>query len=275
VSTPRSVPQPPVDMVMPPLQQTIFTVLVHIPFVILLGLAIRVYLRDRSPVPMLFMAGGLLATFMEPVVDVLGLCYFPRTGQWVGLETFGRPIPAFMWAVYSWFVGGQAFLFWRWMQRGTLTRHRMWQVWGITWLVNAVLELPGLLMGVYTYYGAQPFSVFGFPLWWPAINATMPVVAAYAVHRLWPHLTGAKVLFIVPLVPMADAMTNGALGWPVWNALNTGLGYAGTYPAALATFGLGVLAIWAITRGLPARRPEPEVHGEAQSKGSLAATETS
>lgn len=251
------VAQPPADMVMPQTPQLIFMVFVHLPFVVLLGFAIAAYLRHRTPVPLLFMAGGAVAAVFEPIVDVLGMCFFPRPGQWVGLELFDRPVPVFMWAVYSWFVGGQAFLLWQRMQRGSLTGRGLWTFWGISWGVNAVLELPGLLMGVYTYYGAQPFEVLGFPLWWPAINATMPVVAAFLAHKLWPHLAGWRVLMIVPIVPMADGMTNGAIGWPVWGALNTDLGYPATYPAALVTFALAGLTVWAVTRGLPIRTAAP------------------
>lgn len=244
-------PQPPAGMVMPQTPQLIFLVFVHIPFVVLLALAVRAYVKDRSVAPLFFLAGGAFATVFEPIVDVLGLCFFPREAQWVGLEILGRPVPVFMWAVYSWFIGGQAFLLWQAMRRGILTRRRLWQFWGIAWVVNAALELPGLLMHVYTYYGAQPFEVFGFPLWWPAINATMPIAAAFAAHQLWPHLTGWRVLAIVPLVPMADGLINGAIGWPVWATLNTNVGYPGTYPAAMVTFALAAFTVWIITRGLP------------------------
>jgi hypothetical protein len=112
-------------------------------------------------------------------------------------------------------------------------------------------------MNVYTYYGPQPFNLWGLPLWWLAANATMPIVAAYVVHKLYPDLTGAKVLLIILLVPMADGATNGAISWPVFTALNTQLGFWATYPAAIATFGLAALLIWTLTRGLPVSRIEP------------------
>jgi hypothetical protein len=247
--------QPPSGLEMSAVGQTIFTIAVTIPWVVLFIVALRIWRRDHTPVPLLFMVGGALCIFFEPIVDVLGMCWFPRLNQWVGLEVFGRPIPLFMWPVYSWFVGGQAFLFWRAFQRG-MTRQSLWRWWLLLMAVNVALESPGILMNVYTYYGPQPFNLWGLPLWWLAANATMPIVAAYVVHKLYPDLTGAKVLLIILLVPMADGATNGAISWPVFTALNTQLGFWATYPAAIATFGLAALLVWAITRGLPVDRAE-------------------
>jgi hypothetical protein len=248
------IPQPPTGLEMSATGQTIFTIGVTIPWVVLLVLAMRHLVRDRSPVLLLFLAGGALAAVMEPIVDVLGMCFFPRENQWVGLELFGRPIPLLIWPVYSWFVGGQAYFFWRLFQRG-VSRGRLWKLWLAVMAVNVVLETPGLLMGVYTYYGPQPFNLWGLPLWWPPVNATMPIVAGLLVHKMTPHLTGARILAVIPFVPMADGLTNGALAWPVWSALNTQIGFPATYPAAVASSGLAALAIWVITRGLPAEEP--------------------
>jgi hypothetical protein len=262
-------PQPPWDMVMNQTGQTVFTVFVIIPWVVLLALAGRALVRDRSAAPLLFMLGGMCSIVMEPVVDVMGMCFFPIHGQWVGLETFaGRPVPIFMWPVYSWFVGGQAFLLWRTLQRGTLTGPRLWRHWLTAWGVNIVLETPGVLMGVYTYYGAQPFNLWGLPLWWPAVNATMPVVAAFGVHKSWPHLRGWRLLAIVPLVPMADGLVNGGLAWPTWSALHSDVGYAATYPASILTIALAALAIWVLTNHLPKAGPaERAVPAEPAASG--------
>jgi hypothetical protein len=198
------------------------------------------------------MLGGLCAIVIEPIVDVMGMCFFPIEGQWVGLETFaGRPVPIWMYPVYSWFVGGQAFLLWRSMQRGTLTGRGLWQHWLVGWGVNIVLETPGVLMGVYAYYGDQAFNFWGLPLWWPAVNATMPVVAAFVVHKAWHLLQGWRVLAIVPLLPMADGLVNGGLAWPTWSALHSEIGYAATYPAAILTIALAALAVWILASALP------------------------
>jgi len=178
------------------------------------------------------------------VVDVLGMCFFPRQNQWIAIETFGRPIPMFMVPVYSWFVGGQAILVWHLLRRG-MDRRQFWTCWFAIMAVDVVLETPGLLMNVYTYYGSQPFNPWGLPLWWAPVNATMPVVAGYLVYRMYD----------AALRPMADGIANAATAGPVWATLNTNLGMAATYPAAILTFGLAAMLVWVIALRLPAAAP--------------------
>src|SRR4051794_559596 len=134
--------------------QTIFTIAVTIPWVVLFIVALRMWRRDHTPVPLLFMVGGALCILFEPIVDVLGMCWFPRLNQWVGLEVFGRPIPLFMWPVYSWFVGGQAFLFWRAFQRG-MTRGRLWRWGGVLLGVDGPLQRPPGPIDKLTHYSEQ------------------------------------------------------------------------------------------------------------------------
>ena len=246
-----SIPQPPSGLEMNATGQTIFTIAVTIPWVVAIVLAVRYWRRSGSPMGLLCLAGGTICILFEPVVDVLGLVLFPRENQWVGLETFGRPIPMFMYPVYSWFVGGQAFLVWYLLNKG-MSRQQLWKFWLTVMGINVVLETPGLLMDVYTYYGDQPFNPWGLPLWWPPVNSTMPIVAGYLVWRMTPKLTGWRMLAVIPMIPMADGMANGAIAWPVWTALNTNLGFAATYPAAVAVFALAALAVWVMGSGLPA-----------------------
>jgi hypothetical protein len=248
------VAQPPSGLEMNAVGQTIFTIGVTAVWVIAIALAVRHWRRHHSTVPLLMLVGGTICILFEPVVDVLGMCWFPRQNQWIGLEAFGRPIPMFMYPVYSWFVGGQAILVWYLLRRG-MNRSQLWSCWFAIMAVNVVLETPGLLMDVYTYYGSQPFNPWGLPLWWAPVNALMPIVAGYLVYRIAPLLQGWKTLLIVALLPMADGIANAATAWPVWLTLNTNLGMAATYPAAILSFGLGAVLLWVVALGLPAGAP--------------------
>jgi hypothetical protein len=83
----------------------------------------------------------------------------------------------------------------------------------------------------------------------------MPIVAGYLVYRTAPLLQGWKSLLILALLPMADGVANAATAWPVWITLNTNLGMAATYPAAILTVGLGAVMMWVVSLGLPAAAP--------------------
>ncbi len=263
------IPMPPTDMTMPWGAQALFTIGQFIPFIVFTIIAFRLWRREGTLIPILCMIGGGFAMFMEPVVDVLGLVWFPREGQWRLFEVFGRPIPLFI-VVYFWYVGGQAFLSWRKFERG-VTAHDIWRMYGIYMVINVILETPGLLMGVYTYYGKQPFNFWGLPLWWPFINAGMPIVAAAIIYRLRPYLQGWRILGVIPLIPMADGLVNGAAGWPTWVALNTRLPAVVTWSAGVVSMALGVFVMWIVTL-VVVPRPAPVVREPALVPGMAPAS---
>jgi hypothetical protein len=191
--------------------------------------------------------GGLIACLWEPIVDVLGMVYLPAKGQWNAFTVFDRPMPWLIPAVYSWYVGGMGYLAYRLFERGT-DRRKVFQLWALLFAVNIVIESPGIIADVYTYYGKQPLNFWGFPLWWGFVNPVMPLIAGALIYKLRPHLgSGWGLLGIVPLIPMADGLANAAAGWPVFTALNSSLGYAGTYAAALLTLALSLYVVWWIS----------------------------
>ena len=252
-------PQPPTHLHMGATAQAIFTTGQAVPILVFGVIAVRVLRKEGDHVPLLLMFGGAAAMLCEPIVDVMGLCYFPRAGQWRLFEAFGRPIPWFI-LVYVWYVGGQSFIALRQLEKGATARN-VWRLYAIFAVLDMVVETPGLYMHLYTYYGKQPFDFFRLPLWWPVVNGAMPIVCATLIYRLRPRLNGWAILAVIPIVPMADALTNAAAGFPLWVTLNTRLGYAWTYPVGAVTCLLAVLVIWvaaqAVGEPAPAARRNP------------------
>jgi hypothetical protein len=190
------------------------------------------------------MVGGAFAMFMEPIVDVLGQVWFPRQGQWVLFETWGRPIPWFI-VVYIWYVGGQSVITFRSLERGAVARD-IWKLYGIFFVANLICETPGLYMDLYTYYGRQPLNFFRLPLLWPVVNSMMPILAGTLVYLLRPYMKGWRVLGVIPLIPAADGAANIAAAWPTWSALNTRLPTAVIWVAGCGTIALASLMIHVI-----------------------------
>jgi len=247
---PGTTSRPPADMAIPYTEQLIFTIATQVPFVIFFYLGIRNLLRGDSTA-LLFGIGGCLASSFEPIVDVLGFCYFPREGNWVAFEWFGRPIPLFVPATYGWFVGGMGFWCWTTLRDPNTTRQDLWRFWLKAFVINLILEYPPLYVGIYTYYGYQPLRIGGFPLWFPAVNATTPMVAGTIINLLQPYLTGWNKFVIVTTTASAYGLANAAFGFPVWMALSTDLGFAVTYPAAVVTIILLVTGVWIMSLQLP------------------------
>ena len=240
------VPLPPSDGMMDNTYQIIFNSVLWMVVVVFVVMAWRYYRKEGSVLPLLFLIGGGLCMFLEPFLDVVGLVWFYREGQWVLFEFFGRPMPTFLLPTYIFYVGGQAFYTYCRLEKGETTKG-IWKLYGIYFIVNLFLEEPPLHMGLYTYYGAQPLRPILLPLWWPLINAAMPIVIAAVVHRLKPVLTGWKTLLVIPIIPMCDALANAAVGWPIWSALNTTDSLLITHLAALVSIGLGMILVWTLT----------------------------
>jgi hypothetical protein len=60
---------------------------------------------------------------------------------------------------------------------------------------------------------------------------------------------------VIPLIPMADGLANGATAWPMWLTLNQhDVSWFVTYAAVIVTLGLCLYAVWFIS--LAVARPE-------------------
>src|SRR5438132_875227 len=251
---PSHFPQPPQGLHMNSTLQAVFTIGQAVPCLVLAFVAWRMWQKERSPIPALCMVGGALAIFLEPIVDVLGQVWFPRDGQWRLFETWGRPIPWFI-VVYIWYVGGQAYLSYRKLDQGGRGRD-VWKLYGLFFLANVICETPGLYMNLYAYYGHQPLNFFRLPLWWPAVNAAMPILAGTLIFLLRPYLQGWRVLAVVLLIPAADGMANAAVAWPTWNALNTRLPAPVVWAAGCLTVALASLMIHFIAQVADHQNPD-------------------
>lgn len=258
-----TIPQPPVDSPMPKTAETIFNVFIFIPLGVALAVAVRKLLRGDGPVLLYCIAGGALAAMMEPVVDVLGLVYLKEVGAFGTFTILDRTMPLYICFVYPWYVGGLGYVAYRLFQRG-VTMKDLFLLWALDCVVDIVLETPGILAGTYLYYGNQPLNFWGFPLWWGFVNPVMPMLAGALMYHVIPRVQGNpwRLLAVIPIVPMADGMANGAAAWPMWAALNQqDVSYVVTHLAALASLALSLFCVWII--GLSVARPAGELPDES------------
>ncbi len=242
-----TIPQPPVDAVMPKTAETIFNVFIFIPLGVALALALRKLVKGQGPLLLYCILGGALAASFEPVVDVLGLVFLKERGALGTFTILDRTMPLYICFVYPWYVGGLGYLAYKLFKRGVTMRDLL-LLWAADFLVDVVLESPGILAGTYLYYGHQPFNIWGFPLWWGFVNPVMPMVAGALIFHIHPHLNAPwKLPAVIACIPMADGIANGATAWPMWAALNQAdVSYVWTYLASFVTLGLALFSVWII-----------------------------
>nr|WP_320671850.1 hypothetical protein [Patulibacter sp. DM4] len=250
-----AVPQHP-STEMPYTPEVIFTIFLGIPVAIGVFFAVRHLLTGRGPLLLMCLIGGGIACLFEPIVDVLGLVYIREGASTTTFYSMGRDFPLFINFVYIWYVGGLAYLAYRIYSTG-VSRKGLFGLYLMDVCINIFLESPGVLMGAYEYYGPQPLNFWGLPLWWVCVNPLMPLIAGALIYRLKPHLPGWRIALVIPMIPMADGMANGALAWPIWTTLNWDASMVVTHLAWLVSLGLALTAVWILS--FVVARPEEEV----------------
>lgn len=206
--------------VMPAGWQTAFTAAMILPTVALVVVAARYQRRHRDAVPLLCLLGGAFACLVEPLVDVLGFCWYPRHGQWALMTVMGRETPILVLPGYLWFMGGFAAVTYVVLRLGADARD-VRRLYAAFIAINAVVELPGVHTHVYLYYGHQPMRIVGWPAWWGFVNAAVGILSGCIIHALRARNLGRAptAVAVVVLVPMVDAGINAGAGWPLFSAL--------------------------------------------------------
>ena len=117
-----TVPQPPLDAVMPKTAETIFNIFIFIPLGIALALALRKLVKGQGPLLLYCILGGSLAACFEPIVDVLGLVFLKQQGALGTFTILDRTMPLYICFVYPWYVGGLGYLAYKLFKRGVTMR---------------------------------------------------------------------------------------------------------------------------------------------------------
>jgi hypothetical protein len=255
----NQIPIPPLDMVMPPVYSQML-VSNFIALALVMMWVIREARRTGSAVPILIMGGALVASLTECIWDTLGAVWYPQHGHDPLYRMFNISVPLWMLAAYPCYLGGLGNYVYKRLNEG-MSQSQFWKFYALAWFANFLLEIPVLQMGVYVYHGPQPFMLYGFPLWQAMGNSLMPVVIGATIY-VWRDLfAGMRSLLILLVVPMAQVIALGSVGWPTMLVLNSGHGYEVTYPAAIVSFGLSLLVGYMISskvcRSVPDRIGEP------------------
>ncbi|EXJ76268.1 uncharacterized protein A1O5_00776 [Cladophialophora psammophila CBS 110553] len=262
--------RPPTVMDMPYNETLLFTISTFVPYVGCILVALYQLILRHKPTFILFVLGGSLCVVLDPLINALGCCYFARTDLVLYVHN-GRPIPLFMLASYGTFNGGFGYWWFTKFQdkKSPMTPQGLWKLWAFAYISNLALEFPVNQWGLQSYFGFQPFKVLGMPLWFPAVNSTMPIVAASLVNVLCERsLRGWKKLAIILIIPSADILANGAMAWPVWIALALDKGYYVSYLMGVITFILVVISL--VLMGLQFDSCHGEVReGKKRANGKL------
>lgn len=216
--------------------------------------------------------GGLVANLIEAELDNLGLLWFARNNHLIVLHEFGRYMPLYVLLGYGFYFGAITYFTLYSLGRGKGSRY-LWGIYAFALVLDWALETTGGEIGLYKYFGPQPYRVLTEPLWWLFVNPALPIAAGGLFHVMRSRLRGVRALAIVPLLPMVYGAVYGSLAWPAFVTLNSRVAgwviwFAG---AATAAFCLG--AVWLIISGLDWYRRQTGSVGNENPAIVRAATE--
>ncbi|MGV0795459.1 hypothetical protein ABQF26_00730 [Mycolicibacterium elephantis] len=148
--------------------------------------AIRAAVRAKNYIPVIVLGSGLICSLLEPMLDLLGHLHW-ASNLTPAFTNFGITVPALIPLCYVAFLGLESY-FCYFVIRNGAHRNVFFMLLGLGIATDALMETIGINLGVYLYYGVQPYEFLGFPYWWGFINGgsfvTVGAVLAYAVPRL-------------------------------------------------------------------------------------------
>ncbi|MCW3063601.1 MAG: hypothetical protein JWN32_773 [Solirubrobacterales bacterium] len=251
-------PVPPVHLSAPSGGSWFFTVLCVAIFAGASGWALARAARGDM-LGVVALAGGLVASLIEAMLDNLGLLWFATDNHLVVFHSFARSMPLYVVLGYGFYFGAIAYVTTFSLGRGHGSR-RLWAIYAVGWLFDLALETTGSAVGLYKYYGPQPFNPWGIPLWWMFVNPALPIAAGGLFHVMRDRLHGVRALLVVVLLPMCYGATYGAIAWPIFIALHSHVPGWVVWVAGAATAAFSLLFVALIVDGLEwyARRPEAQ-----------------
>lgn len=189
--------------------------------VVLIGVAIRMGVRERTPFYILLLLAVMAGAFAEPLYDEGLMLYFYAPGIWSHFSAFGVPQPWWTHSGYAVLYGSVAMALTQQIHRGAVSRRAFYGWAGVEIALSGAFEITGINTGVYEYWGPHVFRVFGYPLIIPVLEACQVLCLSVAAAQLRARTTQpAALLMLFPLFLMTFYLANFGAGAPVIIALH-------------------------------------------------------
>jgi hypothetical protein len=213
-------PIPPYDHPLNTTMQTVATVVLWSATALILGIAVRRAMRERTAFPVVVVLAVAVGSLIEPLYDIAYHLLWYVLGQWTLFTAFGLPQPVWVMPAYVVVFAGPTLYLYPKFERGVF-RVDIFKYAGLTFVTTAVFEIAAINLGLYTYYGPHPFRLFDYPLWISVMEAAQitgfAVVATVFKQR---SAGGLSVLGLFVLYPAHFAYALLGAGFPALIAIN-------------------------------------------------------
>lgn len=240
---PEILNQVPWGAVMPSTPQNVLDIAVFIIFLLALWFVAIEVKRRKDWVPVYAMIGGGLSILYEPLGDILVSVLYPLQGQHTWIDLFGRKIPAFIGLDYFWYMSVPAIYFVRRLEQGTLTQASLWRMFFFSLLLATAIELVGVNLDAWIYYGTQPFVFYGVPIVWPVTYSGFLMTISIGLQLMSTNLDRKHHWVIMFLTPIFMAGGHMVLALPTAAAMFTTSDPFWIYVGGTTTIALTLLLV--------------------------------
>ncbi|MDB5968397.1 MAG: hypothetical protein JWQ90_847 [Hydrocarboniphaga sp.] len=228
---------------MPALPQAILIALSCLMFVLASWFVVAETRRRGDWVPVFAFLGGGLAVGYEPLGDILVSVLYPVHGQIGWIDLFGRQVPLFIGVLYFWYMSVPALYFLKKVEQG-LNRATLWKLYAFTLAIAIGIEIFGVNLGAWVYYGPQPFVVLGVPLSCPMTYSAFLVTISIGLHAMATHLDRRHHWLILFGLPLCMGGGHCAAALPIAAAMFTTDNPLWIHLGALASSAFSLLLVY-------------------------------
>ena len=239
--------EPPRELIMPADLQHGSLVFSGVVFAIVIALALWQVLVKRQPLLLFCVIGGMASVFVEPLCDVIGMIYHPEIGQITAYEALGRKIPWHVVLLLSWYYAAFACLL-AGPIGAKMTRAGFWKLFFGLVVFSTILEISPTQGGLWKYYGTQPFTISGMPLWWFVANAVSALAGGTLASIATRGSTGWGRWQVAFLMPVGIAGAHLGVALPTYIAMSLGLSGLCIQLAGVVTLIYSLVLMQACTR---------------------------
>jgi hypothetical protein len=241
--------------------QNIFTWASWAIVVMMLLVALRMGVKQRTPFYLIGCLAAGLAAYAEPLYDVAFDLWFydARNGQpgagYMHFSAFGVVQPNWTHSGYIILYATACLYAGRRIYEGRLGRKGLFAVWGAEIAASCMFEVIGTGTDVYTYYGPFLMRVWNYPIVIGVLEGTQVVLYTVVAVLVWRQAStawGLLSLFVV--FPMTFFAANFGIGYPVIIAMHLDDGHATRTIIGAATvvvISLCAFVVYGVSRFLP------------------------
>ncbi|MCW2687818.1 MAG: hypothetical protein JWR37_2708 [Mycobacterium sp.] len=195
--------------------------------------AVSLAVKERDFLPIACCVGALVASFNEPIYDILGKIVYAGNNP-MAFTAFGRAIPWFLVIGYLPWVGLAPYIVYKKMEAG-ISRRTLHIAAALLFVSVVIIETFGNLLHLWLYYGEAPMK---FLVVAPQ-QVALPLVGGFLLYALAGQATGWRrpaIGFIVAAIALPIVYAGAS--WSVYVALYSDLPAAVDWILSLVMLGL-------------------------------------